>query len=69
MNCCSACSVDPKLLVDVVLEEDVASMLDDGMLAMRKGVEPNNRVVGFKSVVVVKAVVAKAVDPNDLVVD
>ena len=50
MNCCSGCSVDRRLLM---LEKVVDSLIDVGMLLMRKEVEPNRRVVGFKSVVVV----------------
>ena len=63
MNCCS---VDPGLLV---LKEVVTSLVDNGMLVMRNGVEPSKSVVGFKSTVVVKAVVAKAVAHSDVVVD
>ena len=63
MNCCS---VDPGLLV---LKEVVTSSVDNGMLVMTNGVEPSRSVVGFKSTVVVKAVVAKVVDHSDVVVD
>ena len=60
------CSVGPRLLM---LKKVVESLIDVGMLVSRKGVELNSRVVGLKSVVVVNAVVAKAVDPGDAVVD
>ena len=65
MNCCSACSVDPGLLM---LEKVVASSL----LVMKKGVEPNGRIVGFESLVVVDAIIsvdANVVDPRDMDVD
>ena len=55
VNCCSACSVDPRLLV---LKDVVVSLLDDRVLAMRKGVEPNSWVVGFESVVVANEIVS-----------
>ena len=60
------CSVRPRLLM---LKKVVDSLIDVGMLVSINGVELNSRVVGFKSVVVVNAVVAKAVDPGDAVVD
>ena len=63
MNCCS---VDSGLLV---LKEVVTSSVDNGMLVMRNGVEPSRSVVGFKSTVVMNAVVAKAVDHSNVVVD
>ena len=53
----------------LVLKEVVTALVDNEMLVMRNGVEPSKSVVGFKSTVVVKAVVAKAVDHSDVVVD
>ena len=65
MNCCSACSVDPRLLT---LEEVVAS----SVLVMNKGVEPKGSVVGFDSVAVVNAIIpddANVVEPGDMDVE
>ena len=58
MNCCSSCSVDPRLLM---LEKVVDSLIDVGMLVMRKGVEVEliSTVTGFKSVA------RASVDPED----
>ena len=57
--------VDSRLfMLDVVaagllmLEEVVDLLLDVGMLVMRKGVEANRWVVGFKAVVVVNAIIS-----------
>ena len=60
------CSVGPRLLL---LKKVVESLIDVGMLVPIKGVELNSWIVGLKSAVVVNAVVAKAVDPGDAVVD
>ena len=51
-----------------MFEKVADSLLVDGMLVMRKGVEANSRVVGFKLVGVVYSVDADAVDPRDVVV-
>ena len=51
-----------------MLEKVVASSL----LVMKKGVEPNGRVVGFELLVVVDAIIsvdANVVDPRDMDVD
>ena len=68
LNCGCKFSVGPRLLM---FEDVVDSLLVDGMLVMRKGVEANSGVVGIKIVVVVNTfdAGAVAVDPRDVVVD
>ena len=62
LNWCPQLSVGTRLLKEVVA----------GMLVMGKGVEPNRRSVGFKSVVEVDAIIvvdANVGDPKDTNVD
>ena len=58
----------------LMLEEVVDSLLVENRLVIKKGVEPNSRVVGFESIVVVDAIISVdansvvVVDPRDVIV-